>query len=159
MDSSLEKLDIKDIINKSYLHTARCPAGMLSVLMYQSLAKRGHDVQLMFKMIVDEGRSPTENVFALQYQGELWTVHGKGDWDYQLMHALKKHTQTWKNPTYTVLGQDIESEVVKKFSIDPLPVHEKIRARIEKAVILAEAKALDTSTASPSTTRSRSHRL
>jgi hypothetical protein len=158
MNTILPTLDIKSIVNKAHLHNARCPKEILTVMLFQCLRDAGHDVKLHFKMIGDPGRSVQENVFAFRYQGDLWTVHGKGDWDYQLTQAMKQQSQTWKNPTYVNLPVEQENEIAHMLAADSLRIHDKIRERIVKSVSLATAKTLENTTAATTVPR-RSPRL
>ena len=156
---TLPTLNIQDIINKAHLKNVRCPDGPLIAMLFQTLKNKGHEAKLKFKLIADPGRSVQETVFALEYQGELWSIRGKGDWDRQFTLAMSRQTQTWKNPQYAPLGETEEDAIALAFSTDPLRIYDKVRARIEASVSLAEAKTLSASTDQPVPTRSRSARL
>lgn len=143
-------LDIEALIRKAKLRSSREPTSVITSILCQTLQARGHDASLEFKMICDPGRSTDEQLFAIRYQGELWTINGKGDWPQQLTWALARTSQTWKNPEFLVLDQSIESMVALATINTNYPLQNKLRDRIELAVVEMEGRAIKAQTSIPS---------
>lgn len=139
-------LDIEAIIRKAKLRSSREPQSVIASILCQTLQARGHDASLEFKLIHDPGRSTDEQLFAIRYQDELWTINGKGDWSQQLTWALARTSQTWKNPQLLALHNSIEAAIAQATVNTEYPLQGKLRARIELAVAELQGRAIETKT-------------
>lgn len=150
MDSAL---DIEAIIRRARLRSSREPKEVIVPILYQTLKSRGHNASLHYQLIKDEGRSTKQALFLIEYNGDLWSVDGKGDLKRQLMLALARQSQTWKNPVYADIPEHTRMGVASAIANERFSLQDKIRARIEAAVSHAEAELLGRGTDRPEATR------
>lgn len=140
MTSSPARIDIEKIIRRAKLRSAREPAPALTIMLFQAIHAIDPSSKIEFRMMIDEGRNVHEQIFAIRQAGQLWTIKGQGDWDWQMQRALSSNVQTWKNPKLMPLHEKEHDALSEQALLMDFPLSPKVRTRINEAASWVQAR-------------------
>lgn len=149
MNEQPARLDLDHVIRAARLRSSRAPAAALVSVLFQAVHAVDPSARLRARAIVDEGRSVKEVMFGIEQAGQLWTINGQGDWQWQKDRALSRNSQTWKNPELREFPEYVQQEIEKSVLGESYPLLEKVQARIASAMSSVVAENLSASAPSP----------
>lgn len=152
-------LDVERIIRTARLRAMRGKMDTaMSIMLFQCLHRRDPETKILPRMLVDEGRDIMEQLFIIDYRGQLWSIQGAGTLEQIAQRAQNRTPHQWKNPRLMPFKKEVEDGLVEEILRTEFPLSQDLARRIEAATCQEEARVMAEQAPKP-TARRPSNRI